>query len=284
MIRYLPFFALVFILSPKLQAQDTLKIVSWNVFLRPALLADDQNKRVDHIFKALLETSADVICLQELFSSAHRKRLRDSLKGTYPHYVNPGRRGFRLSSGLMIFSKHKILDNDITYFTNKSGVDKLAWKGVQSALIRYKDTTLLILNTHLQSGDKPEKQLVRSYQYRRFTTVLKTYFPYDYWVAGDMNTSVDSAGFEHLQSACKAVEAVSIQSELKHTGNFRDNGFYKNDSAQPTRIDFVLKKESSNWKNSSLRFTRPKITIKKGQDLYLSDHAMVTSDFIRPRN
>lgn len=266
----------------QVHAQDTIKIVSWNVFLRPEILTDYQLERVDQISATLKKTDADVLCLQELFHSRFRKRLMDSLHTIYPFHVKPGRRGFRITSGLMLFSKHEIIDHDISYFTNGSGSDKMAWKGVQSATIQYKDSSFVIANTHLQAGSGPKEQGVRNFQYRRINTMLQDYYRKDFWIAGDFNTSADSSSFLTLKSACSVVDTKEITSALKYTSNFPDNGLYKADSSSPKRIDFILKDESSEWVSLGDHISRVKLKGHENLDMFLSDHALVESTFIKP--
>lgn len=266
----------------QVSAQDTIKIVSWNVFLRPEILPDYQLERVDQISATLMKTEADVLCLQELFHSRFKKRLMDSLSSVYPYYVKPGKRGLRFTSGLMIFSKYKIIDYDISYYTNSSGVDKMARKGIQSATIRFKDTNLVIANTHLQSGQGVKEQMVRSFQYRRINTMMQDYYRKDFWIVGDFNTSADSAAFIELKSTCSVIDANIISSDLKFTSNFPDNGLYKSDGKIPKRIDFVLKDENSDWIRVAEKISRAKLMGFKNLNMYLSDHALLESKFVKP--
>ena len=56
-------------------AKDTLKILSWNVFLRPGILKDKQLDRVEHIAHYLIEKDPNVIILQEVFHKKSKKIL-----------------------------------------------------------------------------------------------------------------------------------------------------------------------------------------------------------------
>src|SRR3989338_7661048 len=85
---------------------DSLKLVSWNVFLRPAFLRDGQLERVGGIGNYLIDTQADVLVLQEVFHHRARKRLSEALKVAYPYRTKVGKTSFfGISSGVLIFSK-----------------------------------------------------------------------------------------------------------------------------------------------------------------------------------
>ena len=60
--------------------QDSIKVLSWNVFLRPSFLNDGQMERAQEIADYLKNSDADVLVLQELFHSRARKVLRKALK------------------------------------------------------------------------------------------------------------------------------------------------------------------------------------------------------------
>jgi len=74
--RRLLFFFIFFFLSLKASAQsDTLKVVSWNVFLRPGILRDGQMNRVSHIADYIIGCGADIVVLQDVFHKRSRKRM-----------------------------------------------------------------------------------------------------------------------------------------------------------------------------------------------------------------
>ncbi len=268
-----------------LHAQDTLKLVSWNVFLRPKILSDAQKDRVSHIAQALVNSKGDILCLQEVFHARMRKRLVDSLKGTFPYILHPGKCTWKQCSGLMIFSKYPLTDPDFSIFDHHSGYDATAFKGVQTAVVRMGDQRFLVANTHLQSGRGEKEQQIRDYQYRRLNTMVHTYDSLDYFVIGDFNTCIDSSGFNQMCSLLKVTEADSVHSGLKTTSNFANNGLYRTDSqAIPRRIDFVLQSHAQTWKRTTHFITRPKARWKNSEQEHLSDHAMVISSFVRVKN
>ena len=70
-----------FLFSPHFLCQtDSLKILSWNVFLRPSIMKDSQMERVDSVAKFLIKSNADILVLQELFHRRARIRISKLLK------------------------------------------------------------------------------------------------------------------------------------------------------------------------------------------------------------
>ena len=85
---------LMFVLTSGAQGEDSVKILSWNVFLRPGILHDHQLERVDSIAKYLSDTDADVLVLQEVFHRKSRKKLIGHLKEKYPFFTSMGPKSF----------------------------------------------------------------------------------------------------------------------------------------------------------------------------------------------
>ncbi len=270
-------------IAAQLSAQDTIKIATWNVFLRPAILADGQMDRVDHISSAILIMDADIICLQELFHVKSRAKLIDDLKFTYPHYVSPGRSGLKQCSGLMLFSKYPVLFDTICYFKHKSGIDAIARKGIQLAKIKLEHEEIVVVNTHLQAGNKFKKQQVRNQQYQKFAECCDDFRERNYWMAGDFNTCDDSTEFELLKNAVRGKEGHLSDSKEKHTSNFRDNDLCPTDSGEAKRIDFIFSKNGSDWDRITQMIYRPIADWRPKGGSFLSDHAWVESVFVRSK-
>jgi len=268
-------------IAAQLSAQDTIKIATWNVFLRPAILADGQMDRVDHISSAILIMDADIICLQELFHVKSRTKLIDDLKFIYPHYVSPGRSGLKQCSGLMLFSKYPIRFDTICYFKHKSGIDAIARKGVQLARIKLEHEEIVVVNTHLQAGNKSKKQKVRNHQYQKIAECSEAFREQNYWLAGDFNTCDDSTEFEMLKKVVQGKEGHLNDSKEKHTSNFQDNDLCATDSGDARRIDFIFSKNESDWQRISQMVQRPTAKWRAKGGVFLSDHAWVESVFVR---
>ena len=83
---------LLFLPLNALTQMDSLKVMSWNVFLRPGILSDGQMDRVSDIGGYLIRHAGDVIVLQEVFHKRARKRLLQKLDGCYDYHTSIGQK------------------------------------------------------------------------------------------------------------------------------------------------------------------------------------------------
>ena len=141
-----------------------LKLLSYNVFMRPIVKtnkSDYKDARLDELIIKMKEENFDIICLQELFSTASN-RLSKLLKefSDFEH-VHLSRNTWKLKpidSGLVIMSRFPIVERDSFIFSQGSNIDGYTTKGVLSVLldISKKDSQekkyLLVFNTHTQAN------------------------------------------------------------------------------------------------------------------------------------
>ena len=121
------FMILLFLPLNALTQMDSLKVMSWNVFLRPGILSGGQMDRVSDIGRYLVYKGGDVIVLQEVFHKRARKRLLQKLDGDYEYHTSVGPKSFfGVSSGVMIFSKHPIIEEKFVSYSQSKGADGLA--------------------------------------------------------------------------------------------------------------------------------------------------------------
>lgn len=123
------------------------------------------SERIPGIIAGLRESSYDILCLQEVWSSAidttYVEQLLDGLSDMYPYNVKyqpqPLNAGKALDSGLLLLSKYPVADFAFHSFGNSSGFDTLSDKGVMMAHLEIpsgNDTKadLIVANTHLNAG------------------------------------------------------------------------------------------------------------------------------------
>ena len=197
--RSILFFLFVLLASNVIcQNKDSIEIVSWNVFLRPAFLRDNQMGRVDSIASYLNDTEADILVLQEVFHRKARKRMVTELSANYPHHTKVGKTSFLgISSGVMIFSQEEILDEKRVYFKKATKADQLAKKGGVLAEVNIKGKTIDIIGTHLQAGSEEKCTKIRKEQIALLKTLaINTQRPTVF--AGDFNTHRHSDPYKDL--------------------------------------------------------------------------------------
>jgi endonuclease/exonuclease/phosphatase family metal-dependent hydrolase len=223
-----------------------LKVLTWNVFLRPhSLFKDGQRERADAIADVLLQENYDVIALQEVFDKTSRLTLIDRLGDRFPHFAGPSDRGLlKISDGLMIFSKYPIVDQEMIKYSNAASADRMARKGALLVEINVNGRAVQMVNTHAQSKSERKFQRIRNSQYRELhEDLLATYGRegVPQIILGDMNTDrADSASYFEMLSAFDACDG-RISSGLKISCNSSKNDLYEgSDEHQPKLIDFIL--------------------------------------------
>ena len=269
--------AAILIITSYGRCEDSLKIVSWNVFLRPSILNDGQMDRVHGISNYLISTEADVLVLQELFHYKARKQLVTTISKVYPYHTKVGKTSFfGVSSGVMIFSKTPICEEEHIYFKRAIKADRLAVKGGVLATIEYCGSEIDIIGTHLQAGGGEKGAHIRKEQLRHLFSLVRrenrenrnTVF------AGDFNISHDSENYTFMLDALES-ENHQLDSKILHTANFSDHSLYPTEG-RPKWIDFILMR-----KNGTLRFHRSRIEQPNcPQDIAfkrLSDHNPIMS-------
>ncbi|MBN2890770.1 MAG: endonuclease/exonuclease/phosphatase family protein [Bacteroidales bacterium] len=140
---------------------DEISIVSFNVgylsmklfgikLLEPATFIP---QRLEKLPEAIINTNADIILLQEIYSEKYKKTLINKLEKTYPYAIYYKKAlffDFGMSNGLMIISKFPIVNHDFKQFKNITPHEKLLInKGYLYAEIKISDDkTISIINSH----------------------------------------------------------------------------------------------------------------------------------------
>lgn len=251
-----------------------LEIVSWNVFLRP-LLSDNQLGRVDSIGVYLMRTDADVLVLQELFHRKTRKQLIKTLSKKYPEHTHVGPTSFfGISSGVMIFSKHQIIDESHLSFKKSKGIDGIAKKGGVAAIINFFGKKIKIIGTHLQAGGGDKGDRVRRFQFKRLTNLFVNKKVDATIYAGDFNTKQNSEEFDILLHALDC-ENDELTGKRKNTANFSDHDLFEAEGT-PEWIDFILlTKESKGFYSKT--FIDAPFCLIDGTSSRISDHNPIRS-------
>lgn len=265
--------------SPSLNAQnDTLNILSWNIFLRPAIMSDGQMTRVDSISNYLIQSDADVIILQEAFHRKARKSLTKLLSSTYAHHTKPGPKSFYgVPSGVVIYSKIPFKEEEESHhsYKHKTGSDRLAKKGLVKVVLDYKGKDLAVIGTHLQAGRGKKRIGIRKSQVDLINTVKNSISDSTTLIlAGDFNISSTTPYYDSLIETLNA-ETLIPSSKIKNTSNFDDHELMSN-TGKPYWIDFILLRKKLLVKFISSSIESPR-QILDGKSQRLSDHNPIIS-------
>jgi len=135
---------------------EKIKILSWNIYMLPAVVnIKGKVKRAQAIGKILKNSDYDVIIFQEAFHRGARKKILSQLKQEFPYQAGPANRkliSYKTNSGLWIFSKHPIVSTKSIIFKNRSGVDAFSRKGGLIAEIMINNSLVQVAGTHLQNS------------------------------------------------------------------------------------------------------------------------------------
>jgi len=259
------------------QSTDVLSVVSWNVFLRPGILQDEQAERTDSIANYLLKTDADVLVLQEVFHRKSRTKLKQLLSKKYPHQSKVGKTSFwGISSGVMLFSKHQILEENHISFSKGTGSDRLAKKGGVSIIIKFRNKLTQIIGTHLQAGNGLKRMKIRRQQIQKLKKLNKNENEVSAIIyAGDFNIDHRTEAYLNMLEILNCSNK-SPKSSIKTTANFSDQELIQAKGSSKW-IDFILirKKKNAKIKTSVIQSPRYRVRNKKKR---LSDHNPILSE------
>lgn len=166
------------------RANRPIKILTYNVFMRPVIgdNTDLKDERAIHIKEAI--KNYDIVCFQELFPHFNNRR-DDMIKFAHTCFfkyasVPPGPgffamlTGSLLNSGLLTLSKFPIVVTEFIEFKSKAGVDSLAIKGVLYSKIKFPNHHHVhIFNTHLQATYNRDYQPDNKDDHKNFLARLK---------------------------------------------------------------------------------------------------------------
>lgn len=173
LIRYLIFVWLFLATCQDLEAQDSVRVLTWNVQMLPRFVkANGKKKRARAIVEQLRRRNYDVIVFQEVFYAPSRKILISGLGEYYPYHtrvLNKKTLTLKSNGGVMLFSRHPIRDVSEIRFKDRMGVDRLSRKGALLADIDLSGKRIQVAGTHLQAfGD----QAILISQYRELAEEL----------------------------------------------------------------------------------------------------------------
>jgi endonuclease/exonuclease/phosphatase family metal-dependent hydrolase len=147
------FCPLLLVGSIQIAEAKPVKALTYNIWGLPFPIA----KRMDRfplIRKKLPSYDADIIALQEVFTN--KARVTSKLKG-YPFKAYGPKASFlNLSSGLIIMSKHSIIETKTIKFNKCQGWDCFANKGVLFARVLINGSELDVYATHLNAEGEDE--------------------------------------------------------------------------------------------------------------------------------
>jgi len=140
--------------------QNELKILTYNIFIRPPLITTNGTDYKDARLRDFMSNymqDYDIICFQELFSSFSSRRdwlVNEAFLQGFKHSYSIKKK-FNVVSpidgGVTIISKYPIVKRDYIIYPRGSHGDALAQKGAIFCRIQFNCRMVDVYNTHLQA-------------------------------------------------------------------------------------------------------------------------------------
>jgi endonuclease/exonuclease/phosphatase family metal-dependent hydrolase len=244
---------------------DTLKIVSWNIYMRPRhIFKNWQEPRAKAIVEVFSDdVDADIIVFQEAFDKLAKRIIRKGLQSKYPYEYGPGKRGIiRQNSGVWILSKYPIVNKFMAEYKACKYEDCLAKKSALFAEIE-------------KNGKR------RADQFKAIADLRDAFYKQGVpqIITGDLNTAtINKKAYPNMLEILDAEDGIP-ESEVKVTSNDMDNDIYKKtgyeNQGKTKLIDFILlRKNETTAEISERKVMRFRKRLKNGK-YDLSDHYAV---------
>ena len=267
-----------------------LSFITFNTWALPIWLPKyDRKNRFDKIPKALIETDADFICLQETFAQSIRKKLIDELSKNYylktdhscqSNYALFGKKDCH--GGLMSCSKMTVLWETFYAFPvskKTSLVEKIGKKVFLVSEIESPISNIILINTHLYAGLNEFAEARRLEQLTYLQTIIEkpNLSGKPIFLLGDLNfihpslvsenqVFKDTSCFEFVKNTMRFTPSKSHLNIDDLTCSPNENP-YCNPKIQSQKLDYIFFRIPKKWE----------IRVKKcgrvfDQDPILSDH------------
>jgi sphingomyelin phosphodiesterase len=263
---------------------DTLKIVSWNIYMRPRhIFKNWQEPRAKAIVEVFSDdVDADIIVFQEAFDKLAKRIIRKGLQSKYPYEYGPGKRGIiRQNSGVWILSKYPIVNKFMAEYKACKYEDCLAKKSALFAEIEKNGKRVQIIGTHVQSREGKKFDKIRADQFKAIADLRDAFYKQGVpqIITGDLNTAtINKKAYPNMLEILDAEDGIP-ESEVKVTSNDMDNDIYKKtgyeNQGKTKLIDFILlRKNETTAEISERKVMRFRKRLKNGK-YDLSDHYAV---------
>lgn len=265
-------------------AQSTLKVLSWNIYMLPNLAKKTgQEKRASAIVDVLLNSDYDVIVFQEVFHKKAYQILLDSLKTTYPYNSGePANKGFTLtSSGIWILSKHPLALKEHISFTKCEGTDCFANKGATLVEVTKGGQNFQFIGTHLQADTGRSKDLVRQSQLIEIKLLMNRYKNNNtpQFIVGDFNIpQADATNYSLMQTTLQA-EDGPLSGNMVYSWDAKINELTKDKYTWQGLLDYILVAPNSFTFTNETRMITRKMMRWSCTEQDLSDHFAVEAVF-----
>lgn len=257
----------------------------WGLKVGRLHIAKNIDRRIRAMVSHIRALNADVIALQEVWCDTIASYLCHHLDFPY-FYYEPNRHVWkgRIGNGLMILSKHPILEQHTMSFSDHTRADEyFASKGAQMIQIETSAGKMNIVNTHMGSGKKIKHIERRMLQLSELQQFIRN-FPLKQPIvlAGDFNFNPDSIEYYQMQLWIRRYfddgsgDTYAMTNREKNGHTFFLNRSYERRPTvhdQDERIDYLMTL-CSKQNRSDLEIASARIVLDNPNEP-LSDHCGV---------
>lgn len=278
-------FSLVLLALVSLSVEaNSLKILSWNVFMLPKPVKYSlQLTRTKHIIEELKKLPHEIVVLQEAFDQNFQSKLRTGLRKIFPHrYYLPKKYLLYpvLGSGVLILSRIPFKILETAYYDSCGSADCLASKGVALLEFVFGAQTFQLAATHMQSGSEYVRS--RRYQFLEIKRLLSHHRKpgVAQLLIGDLNVEESSDEFTSVLNGLEMMN-LPLVGDLEHTFGEK-NECYKTEWGKLEWIDHMLFSPNGSGLLADAMNVRPFTFQRRGKTCALSDHLAIEGDFYFP--
>ena len=238
--------------------------------------------RLPALANALATTSADVIALQEVFSSDDVDYLQDAIGEAYPHCFYEKRKSGWVEGGLVLFSKYPAATCGFHPWQEDVLLEKVfVAKGFQHIELSLpQEETLQLIHLHAVAGgwSNPESSSVETVRSNQFSQVLEsTEETKPVVVLGDFNAGpkVSECNYQQFLDAGFR-DCFSDTEKPAYTWDPKNAliGEGPHKDCPPQRIDHILVQNIREISDSQICFDEPVLTTQTPAEtmIPISDH------------
>lgn len=257
--KYL-FLALFFVFSATLNAKETkLRILSWNIKMLPRqyniAIKHHPLKRIKLISEQILSDSIDIVCFQELFDTKANKRMKAELSKQFPYVVGPANEArsiFRLSSGVIFFSRYPIRKLETLEFSDCQEEDCVARKGALLVEADVDGKKIQLLGTHMNAAGGEEVKIKQLVQIKKLIEKhSKSGIPQ--LICGDFNIKKTNRKLYQMMLDFFKASDGPISGEIQHTYDPKNNDMLTKEKGDARLIDFIFFRSNENKESRESR-------------------------------
>lgn len=219
-----------------------------------AYLGTDREGAINEIISRIKSISPDVVGLCEVFADGEREMIRISLLPIYPHFQEgPDEADLESDGGLLLLSKHPILQHHQIIYRDCVGNDCFANKGVIHIRVQPPNSPMPydVFFSHTQNIEEDGGKGALYAQLTRMNQMVQDYADSNIptLIMGDLNIPGEVPGHYNqlIERLEKPVDFWTVAGNTPSSGfTFAsDNNFYADDDDNPhqnQRLDYIMMK------------------------------------------